>query len=69
MTTQTHEKTIILRRNQVEARTGLRRSTIYDHIKTGAFPSPIKLGAKSVGWIEAEINAWLEARINDSRKA
>mgnify|MGYP000377034248 CR=1 FL=1 len=57
----------ILRRKQVEARTGLARSTIYQHIRTGVFPKPIKLGAKSVGWIEAEINAWLNKQIENSR--
>jgi prophage regulatory protein len=59
----------ILRRKQVEARTGLARSTIYEGVKKCTFPAPINLGAKSVGWIEAEVNAWLEARIDDSRKA
>lgn len=59
----------ILRRKQVEARTGLSRSTIYDRIKAGTFPAPISLGEKSVGWIESEIDAWLNARIQESRKA
>ena len=61
--------TTILRRKQVEARTGLARSTIYQHVREGTFPTPISLGAKSVGWIEAEVNAWLTAKIDDSRKA
>lgn len=59
----------ILRRKQVEARTGLARSTIYDRIKAGTFPAPVSLGAKAVGWIESEIDAWLNARIQESRKA
>ncbi len=59
----------ILRRPQVEARTGLARSTIYDRIKAGTFPAPISLGEKAVGWIESEIDAWLNARIEESRKA
>lgn len=59
----------ILRRKQVEARTGLARSTIYDRIKAGTFPAPISLGEKAVGWIESEIDAWLNARIQESRKA
>ena len=53
----------ILRRREVEARTGLGCSTIYDGIKAGTFPAPIQLGPKSVGWVESEINAWLAARI------
>ena len=59
----------ILRRKQVEARTGLARSTMYDRIKAGTFPAPVSLGAKAVGWIESEIDAWLNARIQESRKA
>jgi len=59
----------ILRRKQVEARTGLKKSTIYDRIKAGTFPAPISLGEKAVGWIESEIDAWLNARIQESRKA
>lgn len=69
MTAQAQSAPTILRRKQVEARTGLARSTIYQHVRAGRFPAPINLGAKSVGWIEAEVNAWLEARIDDSRKA
>ncbi|WP_374264686.1 helix-turn-helix transcriptional regulator [Zoogloea sp.] len=65
-----HQNTLtILRRPQVEARTGLARSTIYDRIKAGTFPAPISLGEKAVGWIESEIDAWLNARIQASRKA
>lgn len=59
----------ILRRKQVEARTGLSRSTIYERIKTGTFPAPVSIGAKAVGWIEAEIEAWIAAQIQKSRKA
>lgn len=69
MTAQAQTALTILRRKQVEARTGLARSTIYQHVRAGTFPAPISLGAKSVGWIEAEVNAWLEARIDGSRKA
>lgn len=52
----------ILRRPEVEARTGLSRSTIYDWMKRGEFPKPVALGARLVGWRESDVNAWLEAR-------
>lgn len=59
----------ILRRKQVEARTGLSRSTIYARIAEGSFPRPIGLGGgRAVGWIESEINEWLRSRIEQSRK-
>lgn len=58
----------ILRRKQVETRTGLSRSTIYARITEGTFPPPINLGGgRAVGWIEAEINAWVQSRIEASR--
>lgn len=57
----------MLRRRQVEARTGLSRSTIYAGVNAGTFPKPIQLGAQSVGWLESEINAWLRDRVAASR--
>lgn len=60
----------ILRRRKVERRVGLTRSPIYARIKDGTFPKPIRLGnGRAVGWIEAEIDAWLTAQIEKSRKA
>ncbi len=69
MTAQIQTALTILRRRQVEARTGLARSTIYDRIKAGTFPAPISLGEKAVGWIESEIDAWLNTQIAKSRNA
>lgn len=69
MAAQIHPALTILRRKQVEARTGLSRSTIYERIKAGTFPAPVSLGAKAVGWIESEIDAWLTRQIEASRKA
>lgn len=57
----------IVRRKQVESRTGLSRSTIYLRIKGGAFPKPISLGARAVGWLESEIEEWLDNQIKQSR--
>lgn len=57
----------ILRLPTVRARTGLSRSTIYMRVADGNFPKPVNLGARAVGWLEAEIDAWLEAQIKRSR--
>jgi len=67
MTQQIQQSLNILRRKQVEARTGLSRSTIYARIAEGKFPQPIDLGGRAVGWIEAEIDTWLTSRITASR--
>lgn len=52
----------ILRRQEVESRTGLSRSTIYAWMKAGDFPQAVRLGSRCVGWREADIAAWCEAR-------
>lgn len=75
MTAQYQTTLSILRRKQVEARTGLSRTTIYDRINPksprydATFPKPISLGAGAVGWLEHEISAWLTSRVEASRKA
>lgn len=58
----------ILRLPQVKNRCGLGRSCIYEKISRGEFPRPISLGARAVGWLESEVDAWLAARIEVSRK-
>ncbi len=52
----------ILRLPEAKARTGLSRSTIYLRMSEGAFPEPIALGVRRVGWIESEIDAWIAQR-------
>jgi prophage regulatory protein len=51
----------ILRLPAVRAKTGQASSTIYAAMASGNFPRPIPLGERSVGWIEAEIDGWIEA--------
>jgi prophage regulatory protein len=62
-------RTRLLRRRQVEAATGFRRSTIYEHMARGRFPKPIRLGPRTVAWLASEIDAWIAARIAESRPA
>lgn len=59
----------ILRLPTVKVNTGLPRSTIYLRVAQGTFPRPVSLGARAVGWVEAEIQEWLQQRIAASRKA
>jgi prophage regulatory protein len=56
----------ILRRPEVEARTGLSRSTIYAWMELNEFPKPIALGARLVGWTESSIEIWIQARAGKS---
>ena len=56
-----------LRRKQVETRTGLSRSTIYQYIKDGAFPKPEPLGPRAVGWLESDVSEWIAGRVKIAR--
>lgn len=78
MAAQIQKALTILRRKQVEARTGLSRSSIYARLRHNpkrpgdydpTFPKPVSVGAKAVGWVEGEIDAWLTAQVEKSRKA
>ena len=53
----------IKRRTYLEAVTGFSRSTIYLRITQGLLPTPVALGARAVGWPQAEIEAINRARI------
>jgi prophage regulatory protein len=57
----------LLRRRQVEIRVGAKRSTLYDWMRKGDFPKPIKVGERTVAWIEQEVDAWINQRIQKSR--
>ena len=59
----------IIRMADVQARTGLSRSTIYQWVADGSFPQPIRLGARAVGWIESEVDAWIREQIAASRSS
>lgn len=77
MAVQIQSALTIIRRKQVEARTGLSRSSIYARLRHNpkrpgdfdpTFPKPVSVGAKAVGWIEAEVEAWLTSQVEKSRK-
>ena len=58
----------ILRLPAVKAMIGLSRSTIYLRIAEGTFPKPVSLGARAVGWLQADIENWLHQQIELSRR-
>lgn len=54
----------ILKIKEVKSLTKLSKASVYRLAKLGEFPSPIKLGERSSGWVSSEIEAWIESRIN-----
>lgn len=53
----------LLKRPEVEAKTGLSRSAIYAKIAAGIFPRPVNLGPKAVSWLSTEIDQWICDRV------
>jgi prophage regulatory protein len=56
---ETRKAVTILRLPSVITRTGLSRSSIYAMVRLGKFPRAVSLGARAVGWFEADIDDWL----------
>ncbi|BBP45868.1 hypothetical protein THMIRHAS_12410 [Thiosulfatimonas sediminis] len=49
----------IMRLKEVIEVTGLSRTTIYRKVKAGEFPQRKQLSARSVGWLESDVTAWI----------
>ena len=50
----------LLRLSDVEAKTGIKRSTIYRRIAAETFPAPLSLGPGTVRWRLSDVEAWIE---------
>ena len=57
-----------LRLPQVKATTGLSKTSIYEKIKENAFPSPVPLGKRAVGWVASEITQWAANQVATARE-
>ena len=67
MTQTIQREPAFLRRRQVQTRTGLSRSTIYQYIKDGVYPKTVPLGPRAVGWLESDVTEWIAARVKIAR--
>lgn len=50
----------LIRSKEVQAITGLPKSSLHNMARAGTFPAPLKLGARAVAWREADVQAWVE---------
>ena len=57
----------ILRLPAVLSRVGVSRSTLYLWVSECRFPASIPLGERSIGWLESDVTAWIEARVRRAR--
>ena len=73
--TTTNQKHRFIRLNEVISRTGYGRTSIYRKMEDGSFPKSLKLGgppkdpnefdSRAIAWLEAEVDQWIESRIED----
>jgi prophage regulatory protein len=54
----------ILRRSEVERKTGFKRAHLYTLMKAGQFPKGRRIGVRAVGWDSVEIEQWIAQRLH-----
>ncbi|WP_140919730.1 helix-turn-helix transcriptional regulator [Limnobaculum xujianqingii] len=57
----------LIRLHEVQRRTGYSKAWIYRLISQKRFPQSVKIGTRSIAFIESEINEWINQRIAESR--
>lgn len=57
----------VLRRAEVEQRTGIKRAHLYQLMREGKFPKSMRLGIRAVGWDSLEVDQWITERLNSRR--
>ena len=70
MTTSKNQQTEnqrLIRRKEVQAKTGLGASSIYAMMKSGEFPQCLNLSERRVAWIESDIDKWIAERVANHR--
>ncbi|HBU7384130.1 TPA: AlpA family transcriptional regulator [Klebsiella pneumoniae] len=53
---------------EVLRRVGFGRTKLYELIRQGRFPEQVKIGPRTVAFVESEIDEWIEAIIRNSRQ-
>ena len=58
----------LIRLPDVEGATGCKKSTIYELMKAGRFPKPVRLSARHVAWPESAVLRWVQDRIQEAQQ-
>ncbi|HEM8139920.1 TPA: AlpA family transcriptional regulator [Providencia rettgeri] len=67
MPTVTTLKENLIRLPEVMRRTGYGKAWIYRLIEAGQFPKSVKIGTRSIAFIESEVDEWVANKIAESR--
>ncbi|HEK2644064.1 TPA: AlpA family transcriptional regulator [Proteus mirabilis] len=57
----------LIRLSEVLRRTGYSKAWIYRLIKENDFPKQVKIGARSIAFVESEVDEWIANKIAESR--
>ena len=58
----------LIRLPDVESAIGCKKSTIYELMKVGRFPKPVRLSARHVVWSESAVLQWVQDRIREAQQ-
>ncbi|CAI2472294.1 helix-turn-helix transcriptional regulator [Serratia proteamaculans] len=58
----------LIRIPEVQRRCGFGRAWLYRLVAQNRFPKPVKIGSRSIAFIETEVDEWINQRIADSRR-
>ncbi len=61
-------KQSLIRMSETMRRTGYGKAWIYRLISQNKFPKPIKIGSRSIAFVESEVDEWINQRIAESRR-
>ena len=53
---------------QVLDKAGVGKTKLYEMIEQGEFPQPFRLGLRAVGWLERDVDHWIQQRVKAGRK-
>lgn len=69
MSDQSTKPIQILRVRRVASRMDVSKSSVYKLVREGKFPRGLKIGERAVGWLETDVDNWIEARAKNASVA
>ncbi|MEI7309690.1 AlpA family transcriptional regulator [Pectobacterium carotovorum] len=57
----------LIRMTETMRRTGYSKAWLYRLINQERFPQPVKIGSRSIAFVESEVDEWIDQRIAESR--
>lgn len=57
----------LIRMSEAMRRTGYGKAWIYRLVSQERFPKPVKIGSRSIAFVESEVDDWINQRIAESR--